>query len=279
MSQQFRIQELDLSLIVFDEELQVRLETDQETVQDYYEAMATEEEMKKFPPPTVYFDGCRYWLADGHHRYWAAFRRHYKKMIVKVIDGSHDDALLAAVKLNAQNGLRFHDGDWEKIIPLISSKDQWKDWTNRRLAEELGCGETTIRRYRYEDSVAPPDATEKRKGKDGKMYKAKKTGKPRSEKSRKKSDPPAPQEPEHSTTPPTSEEILQFSPPETIVENHENSPSREERLAEADALRTRIHATISLLVTQLEEWFAIAPDDQHKDFDADVGARLRSVYK
>ncbi len=178
-NKQERIQELDLSLIVFDDELQVRLETDEATIQDYYEAMETEEDVKKFPPITVYFDGCRYWLSDGRHRYWAMKRRGYLKITVCVIDGSHDDALLAAVRLNTKNGLRFKDGDWEKIIPMIADKEQWKDWTNRRLAEELQCSYQTVRRYRSEDSVGTGVSTEKRRGKDGKMYKAKKIVKPK----------------------------------------------------------------------------------------------------
>jgi len=137
--------------------------------------METEEDVKKFPPLVVYFDGCRYWLADGHHRYWAIRRRGFKKVLVKVIDGTHDEAVLAAVKLNSKNGLRFNDGDWEKIIPLVTGKEQWSNWTNRRLAEELGCSEITIRRYRPEDSVATGVATEKRQGKDGKMYRVRKS--------------------------------------------------------------------------------------------------------
>ena len=171
------MQELELDLIVFDEELQVRLETDQKTVQDYYEAMITEGDVKCFPPITVYYDGNRYWLADGHHRYKAIIQRGYKTVNVKVIDGSHDDALLAAVKLNAQNGLRFKDGDWEKIIPMILGKDQWKDWSNRKLAEELHCSAMTVQRHRPAASVVTGVTTEKRRGKDGKMYMARKARK------------------------------------------------------------------------------------------------------
>jgi len=173
-SQKGRMEVLELDLIVSDDELKVRVETDQQTVHDYYEAMVTEDDVLKFPPLVVYFDGVYYWLADGHHRYWAIFRRGFKKVLVKVIDGSHDDAVLAAVKLNSKNGLRFNDDDWEKIIPLISQKEQWKNWSNRRLAEELNCSHSTVNKYRPENSVGSGLPTEKRQGKDGKLYPARK---------------------------------------------------------------------------------------------------------
>ena len=174
-SQNGRMEILELDLIVSDDELKVRFETDQQTIHDYYEAMETEEDVLKFPPSVVYFDGFRYWLADGHHRYWAIFRRGFKKVLVKVIDGTHDDAVLAAVKLNSKNGLRFNDDDWEKIIPLISQKEQWKHWSNRKLAAELNCSHSTVNKYRPENSVGSGLPTEKRQGKDGKMYRIRKS--------------------------------------------------------------------------------------------------------
>ena len=173
-SQNGRMEILEVAQIVFDKELQVRIETCQQTIHEYYEVMETEEDMKKFPPLVVYFDGCYYWLADGHHRYWAIFRRGFEKVLVKVIDGTHDDAILAAVRLNSQNGLRLKDDDWEKIIPLITNKKQWKDWSNRKLGEELGCSYKTIERYRSDISGGTAVPPEKRKGKDGKSYPARK---------------------------------------------------------------------------------------------------------
>ena len=169
-----RLVVLELHRIVFDKELQVRVEINEDTAHDYYEAMATEEDVDKFPPPTVYFDGCNYWLADGHHRYLAAHRRGFQKMTVRVIDGTHDEAILAAVKLNMNHGLRFNRDDWERIVELIAGKEQWKDLSNRELARLLGCDDKTIRKYRPENSVADASATEKRRGKDGKMYKTRK---------------------------------------------------------------------------------------------------------
>jgi len=277
MSQQERIQELELDLIVSDDELKVRVEINQETVHDYYEAMATEEDVKKFPPPTVYFDGCRYWLADGHHRYWAAFRRGYKKMTVKVIDGSHDDAILAAVKLNAQNGLRFNDGDWEKIIPLISGKNQWKDWTNRRLAEELKCSEITIRRHRPENSVATGVATEKRQGKDGKMYKATKSKKPKTD-----SAPSAVTEPmplDASATPGNPPPTAEALPVNTDVTQPRQDEKSHDAIVEAKAGEERIFEMLSTLAKRINEWFDSAPAELHENFDERLRKQIAAIIE
>jgi len=274
------MEELELDLIVFDEELQVRVETSQETIKEYYEAMETEEDVKKFPPPIVYFDRCRYWLADGHHRYWAAYRRGYKKMLVKVIDGSHDDAILAAVKLNGQNGLRFNGGDWEKIISLVTSKEQWSDWTNRRLAMELGCSEFTIRKYRSDESVASEIATEKRQGKDGKMYKAKKSKNPHTktasvepsvaceiatENHRDNDVTPSPRAEE-----PKAEPISPEPTPAT-------SQVSEETLADAKAEAERILETISTLGKQITAWFDHAPEELHREFDDRLRKQIQAM--
>ena len=283
MTQQYRMEELELAQIVFDKEVQVRVETDEETAKDYYDAMETEEDMKKFPPLTVYFDGCNYWLADGHHRYWAAFRRGYKKILVKVIDGSHDDAILAAVKLNAQNGLRFNDNDWEKIIPLVTSKKQWSDWSNRKLAEELKCSEITIRRYRQENSGATAVAPGKRRGKDGKLYPSKMNKKPKSK--------AVASEPTGDTG--VSPEKFRdadddFTPPEQKLETVSTNPSpvmtetipqpaeepQRDAFAEAKAGEERIYATIAILEEQINTWFDRAPAELCDEFEDRLRNRI-----
>lgn len=274
MSHAERIQELELDLIVSDDELKVRVEINQTTVQDYYDAMETEEDVKKFPKPTVYFDGCRYWLADGHHRYWAVKRRGYEKMAVKIIDGSHDDAILAAVTLNLQNGLRFQDGDWEKIIELITGKEQWKDWSNRKIAEELKCSYETVRRYRP-DSVDTAVSTEKRRGRDGKMYKARKIRNPDTKPDTAPSSPPVATEPEQATN---------------VAQTHDPAPAANEcgvserpiseprpAHAEARAEQERILEDISALVTRINRWFDTAPAALHVEFDKVLRDRFEQI--
>ena len=45
---------------------QARVATNDEAVSSYSESMM---EGAEFPPVIVYFDGAKYWLADGFHRF------------------------------------------------------------------------------------------------------------------------------------------------------------------------------------------------------------------
>lgn len=289
MSQQENKIELELDLIVSDKELEVRAAIDEDTVQDYFDAMETEEDLKKFPAITVYFDGCRHWLADGHHRFLAALRRGYKKMRVEVIDGTHDEAILAAVKLNFKNGLRFNEDDWEKIVKIIAGKEHWKDWSNRKLAAELNCGETTIRRYRPDNSVAPGGAPEKRMGKDGKMYPAKaksKQPKPETNPDTAPTSPPveteAPQAEKVSTDPDRATDVdtgdvAETAPPE--IPASESRPIRGEspRFVEAREEQAAILADIEAVVQRINKWFDNFPASLHKSFGDLLDERFREI--
>jgi len=103
----------------------------------------------------------------------------------RVINGTRDDAILAAIRLNNQNGLRFNEDDWERIILLVAKHQEWKNWSNRKLAEELGCSAMTVQRHR--SSGVTGVTPEKRRGKDGKSYPAKQTRrKPNEAKSKEK---------------------------------------------------------------------------------------------
>jgi len=297
MTQQYRIEVLDFEQITPDKEIQVRAETDPDTVQEYFEAMETEEDMKRFPQMIVYFDGGYYRIADGHHRYWAIKRRGYKKVTVKVFDGSRDDAILAAVKINTQNGLRFNDNDWKKIILLISSKEQWKNWTNRRLAEELKCGKSTVDRHRPEVSVGPGGATEKRQGKDGKMYKAKKNKKPKAKNATPEASATsktdmekknAAQHPEAETPQAESAhagdlqaETLQTEVAQTEPASEETPQAKTQKytIEEAKAAEEHIFEMIAVLGLKITEWFDLAPSELHEDFDNRVRKRLEVLIR
>jgi len=264
MTQQYRMEELEVAQIIPDKELQVRYETNEDVARDYYEAMETEEDVKKFPPMTVYFDGCRHWLADGHHRYWAVHRRGYQKILVRVIDGSRNDAILAAVKLNSKNGLRFNDDDWEKIVPLIASKDQWSDWSNRRLADELGCSYETVRRHRPgagDTGVSP----EKRMGKDGKLYPTTVSKKPKAT----------------SIEPSSGTATMSSEPP--VVESTTSTPdvakqsATDNAFAEAKAGEERIFDLVATLEQQINEWIDSAPPELHAEFDNRLRKRIAEM--
>lgn len=277
MSKNERVMKLKLTDIFIDPELKVRVETDEATAKEYYDAMETEDDLKKFPKPTVYFDGCRYMLVDGHHRYLAATWRKHEMMEFIVINGTRDEAILAAVKLNLTNGLRFNEGDWEKIVSVIASKEQWKDWSNRKLAEELKCSEITVRRYRPDPAGATGVAPEKRMGKDGKMYPVKARKKEEAVVTEPEQAEPIVTEERQTIEPTPSSEVVEIDMPEAETASGEESPSIDQHQNEVNVKQTQIEATVSLLETQLIEWLELVLPNEGGDFKQAIGNRLHAL--
>ena len=151
------------------------MKINEETISLYAEQMATEEEMKKFPAVEIYYDGTKYWLADGHHRRAAAEKAGHNKVWAVVKSGTRNDALWGAILGNGKQGFGLTKKDRNRAILL--SVERFPDKSNRVIAEALGCSEQSVRRHRPEKSTAPNGAVEnpRRTGKDGKSRPAKRT--------------------------------------------------------------------------------------------------------
>ncbi len=108
----------DIQALTFDPKLQVRVRINDEQVAQYAECMATEEDMKKFPPVEIFYDGVKYWLADGHHRRAAAEKAGHSKIWASVKSGTHDDALWAAISGNGKQGFGLTKADRQRAIIL-----------------------------------------------------------------------------------------------------------------------------------------------------------------
>ena len=166
--------------LTFDPELQIRVNINDETIALYAEQMATEEDMKAFPAVEIYYDGVKYWLADGHHRRAAAELAGHNKVWAVVQSGTRADALWAAILGNGKQGFGLTRADKQRAIVLAIC--QWPEKSNRVLAVAIGCSRDTVRRLR--DSLsgganAPPDLQPQETvvGKDGKSYPAKRNTK------------------------------------------------------------------------------------------------------
>lgn len=162
---------IEIQSLTFDPKLQIRVKVDQATITKYAESMTTEEEMKTFPPVTVYYDGVKYWLADGHHRRAAAEKAGHAKVWAMIVSGSHKQALLAAIAANWKQGLGLTQADRKRAIEL--AVNMWPEMSNNMLATKIGCSDMTVKRYRDSISGSTNVEPEKRQGKDGKVYPAK----------------------------------------------------------------------------------------------------------
>ncbi|MCL2623755.1 MAG: hypothetical protein FWD31_08830 [Planctomycetaceae bacterium] len=172
-----------------DPDLQIRVKINEETISLYAEQMATEDEMMKFPAVEIYYDGTKYWLADGHHRRAAAEKAGHDNVWAVVKSGTRADALWGAILGNGKQGFGLTRADKQRAIILAIV--EWPDRSNVMLAEAIGCGESTIRRYREQKTTSPNGDVDnlRRIGRDGKTRPAKKKTKTKSSSKPDSTDP------------------------------------------------------------------------------------------
>ncbi|MEM9159936.1 MAG: ParB/RepB/Spo0J family partition protein [Verrucomicrobiota bacterium] len=144
---------------------QTRVATSDEAVEGYAEAMKSGE---IFPPVIAFFDGSKYFLADGFHRYLAAKRIDEDEILAEVREGSRTDALIFALGANATNGVYRTNADKRRACEI--ALEEWYDRSNAYLADICKVSVELVRRVRKSMGLENPDMVV---GKDGKSYPAK----------------------------------------------------------------------------------------------------------
>ena len=157
---------------------QSRARIDDETVRDYAESM---DDGVDFPPVIVFWDGKEYWLADGFHRLAAAQKREKKSIACEVRQGTMRDALKYSFQANAAHGLKRTNEDKRRAVELALADGEWQGWSSPMLAELCGVSEWLVDDVRKplnkqvrESRTSEEPPAEKRKGRDGKLYRVKK---------------------------------------------------------------------------------------------------------
>ncbi len=160
------VQTLSLEQIDIYGGTQTRLQTHDEAIASYAEEMANG---AVFPPVSVFYDGSKYWLADGFHRYLAARRNNYAAIKATVIPGGRSDALLHALGANATNGIYRSNADKRNAVEI--ALEEWPEKANTVIAELCRVSIELVRRTRIEltrsERIEQPD---KVTGKDGRQY-------------------------------------------------------------------------------------------------------------
>lgn len=157
------LRELPVDDLVLDETLNLRDRLDQETIERYEEAW------DRLPPVAVFEVDGRFLLVDGFHRHASALRRDRRTIPAEVRVGTMADALDFAASANLGHGLPLTRAERRRVVE--TKLGIHPDWSDRRLADELGIGRELIARVR-KDLVAAgqlPAATT-RVGADGKTY-------------------------------------------------------------------------------------------------------------
>ena len=129
-----------------------------------------------FPPCRAYRRPDKRWsLPAGRHRALAAQKAGLKR-IWCIVYSDEKEAIWDGLGDNRKNGLRNSLGDRNKMI--LIALQQYPDKSHRLIAEHIGCSPSSV------DQVARQlrkntQLTSTRTGRDGKVYPAKKPGKPK----------------------------------------------------------------------------------------------------
>jgi protein gp37 len=137
---------LELALIIRDPEIQPRERMNHETITQYSEDMLAG---IAFPPIRVFFDGERYWLSQGFHRFGAAEHAGIEEVDVEIIDGTRQDAIWDAAGSNLEHdtvGLRRSNADKRRAVEMaLRAKPQASD---RAIGQRVGVSHQTVNNMR-----------------------------------------------------------------------------------------------------------------------------------
>ena len=142
-----KVKEISLSRIVAQQEVQARVAMNEETIEEYAEAMRKGD---KFPPLVVFSDdSASYWLADGFHRYHAAKQIANKwSLPAEIREGGKREAILFAVGANASHGLRRSREDKRNSVLKLLNDKEWSQWSDREIAKQCRVSHPLVSKLR-----------------------------------------------------------------------------------------------------------------------------------
>ena len=129
---------------------QMRAALDEDTVEQYIEAMRAQGGWGEFPAAVIYYDGSQYWLADGFHRVEALRRLDGAEVNVPadVRSGERRDAILHAASANSTHGLRRTHADKRRSVETLLRDSDWSSWSDREIARRCAVGHQLVARLR-----------------------------------------------------------------------------------------------------------------------------------
>lgn len=136
---------------------QMRAGLDEPTVLEYADAMRTSAGWGAFPPLVVYYDGSNYWLADGFHRWRAAWEAHGSEYDApcEVRAGTQRDAMLHAASANADHGLRRTNADKRRAVLALLQDPEWAQWSDGEIARRCKVSQPFVSGMRKEFTPQP----------------------------------------------------------------------------------------------------------------------------
>lgn len=118
---------------------QARASTNDDAIDSYVESIQSGQ---LFPPVEIYFDGTKYWLADGFHRLLAYKRAGKTDVQSRIFKGSRKDALLHALGANSKNSLYRSNADKRNAVEI--ALDEFPEETNAFIAKICAVSPTMV---------------------------------------------------------------------------------------------------------------------------------------
>lgn len=234
------VKAVDIEAIDLSGGTQMRCKVSHKSVDEFVENWQNGVE---FDPIEVFFDGVKYWLADGFHRLWSAKKAGLTSIKANIHKGSLRDAILFSCGANAKHGLRRSNEDKRKAVETLLNDPEWSQWSDGRIAESAYVSRPFVSNIRNQvETVSTCDQKEppKTRGKDGKLY-------PRP--SKNGGSPPPPEVTDEDIEEPVEEE----SDKEVVEEVVDPTPEPEgpktwkQNIKSVDAFRVKINELIKMI--------------------------------
>lgn len=119
---------------------------DDKVVKEYAEIKRLD--AQSMPPPVVFFDDKKHWLADGDKRLAADKKLGLKETVCDVRKGSRADAIWFACQANVTHGTRLTSAQKRQAVENCLRDKTLRDQSNPAIAEQCGVGETLVLRVR-----------------------------------------------------------------------------------------------------------------------------------
>lgn len=139
------IERIKISSITLDNEIQSRCQIYDDVVKRYAEAMRQDDE---FPPVIVFYNGSKFWLADGFHRFYAKKIVGKLEILADVWQGNHQDALLHSTGANLDSELKLTEADLHKNVYKLIDHPEWWKLSDKEVSDHCGADEGYVHRLR-----------------------------------------------------------------------------------------------------------------------------------
>ena len=136
---------MKLNQLTIDGGTQSRVKIIQEAVDEYAESLKNG---ARFPPVLVYYDGIKYYLTDGYHRYFAHQKAGIKDIEVTVVNGTLRDAILRSFSVNAENGRHRTNEDKRNAVQAMLNDFEWQFWNTAEIAKACRVSVTLVESVR-----------------------------------------------------------------------------------------------------------------------------------